>query len=402
MSFLLAIAGRNLLRNTSRTVITGAAVLFGVGLSILGWGLVAGLDENVLRAARTTYAADLLLRPDGYPTDGLTYPLADAAPVPAEFAALLDDLGPWTARTAFAAKLVNGSDAQRITVWAYDGERDPLVFPRDGWKVQGRWPTPGANELAVGHSLARLLALEEGTDVVLQTRTRDGAINANNFRVVGLVRSDNAALDNLGAWLEFTDAVPLALLGDARSHLSVRLRGDHAEAASRLAGKGFQTSTLEQECEDLLALNRIRRKSLSIVVGMIMLIAAVGIANTVIMAAFERVREVGTLLALGMRRRDIRVLFMLEGGVMGLSAGLMGALLGGGAVAHLQRKGIDLSSAVDTLFFKVAASTVIYTQFSWGVVGVALAFGTTVSVLAALWPATWASRIVPADAVKAD
>jgi hypothetical protein len=216
-------------------VITSAAVLFGVGLSILGWGLVAGLDENVLRAARTTYAGDVLLRPDGYPSDGLTYPLADAAPIPPELVTMLDGIGPWAGRTAFSARLVNGPDAQRITVWAYDAQRDPIVFPRDGWKVQGRWPEPGKNEMAVGYRLGRLLELSEGSDIVLQARTREGAINANGFRVVGLVRSDNAALDNLGAWVEYADAGPLALLGDARSHVAVRVEGDHAAAAALLA-----------------------------------------------------------------------------------------------------------------------------------------------------------------------
>ena len=64
MSFLLSMAARNLLRNAARTVITSAAVLFGEGLSILGWGLVAGLDENVLRAARTGRAGPCPARRD--------------------------------------------------------------------------------------------------------------------------------------------------------------------------------------------------------------------------------------------------------------------------------------------------------------------------------------------------
>ncbi len=402
MSFLLAIAARNLFRNAARTAITSAAVFFGVALSILGWGFVGGLDENVLRAARTTYAGDVLLRPDGYPTDGLTYPLADAAPVPPDLVSALDGIGKWTARTAFSARVVSGPDAQRITVWAYDGVRDPEVFPRDGWKVEGRWPQPGAGEVALGYRLGRLLEIEEGEEVVLQTRTRDGAINANSFRVVGLIRSDNSALDSLGAWLEYADATPLALLGDARSHVAVRVEGDHDAAAKLVAGKGFHASTLEQECDDLLALNRIRRKSLSIVVGMIMLIAAVGIANTVIMAAFERVREVGTLLALGMRRRDIRVLFMLEGGIMGLSAAILGACAGGSAVAWWSKNGIDFSGPLESMGGSMAMSTVIYTQFNWSPVAAAITFGTAIAVLASLWPANWAARIVPADAVKAD
>lgn len=402
MSFLLAIAARNLLRNAARTVITAAAVFFGVALSILGWGLVGGLDENVLRAARTTYAGDLLLRPDGYPDEGLTYPLEDAAPLSPELVTALNGVGDWTARTGFSARMVNGADAQRITVWAYDGARDPVVFPRDDWRVEGRWPTPGAGEVALGYRLARLLEVKEGTDIVLQTRTLDGAINANSFRVVGLVRSDNSALDAFGAWLEYADATPLALLGEVRSHVAVRVAGNPADFVAPLAGKGFVVTTLVEECDDLLALNRIRRKSLSIVVGMIMLIAAVGIANTVIMAAFERVREVGTLLALGMRRSDIRLLFMLEGGLMGIVAALLGAFAGGGAVLYWADKGIDFSGAIEDLGGTMAMSTMLYTQFTWPPIVASVVAGTLIATLASLWPANWAARVVPAEAVKAD
>jgi len=135
---------------------------------------------------------------------------------------------------------------------------------------------------------------------------------------------------------------------------------------------------------------------------MIMLIAAVGIANTVIMAAFERVREIGTLLALGMRRSDVRLLFVLEGGVMGLAAGLLGALLGGGAVAHWATTGLDMSSQLEQVGGSMAMSTMIYTRFTWSSVLASVALGVGISVLASLWPAVWASRIVPADAVKAD
>ena len=75
MSLLVPLAFRNLFRNVRRTVITSVAVVFGVALQILGWGLADGLDENYLRAGRTTATGDVVLRPDGYPIDGIDFPL---------------------------------------------------------------------------------------------------------------------------------------------------------------------------------------------------------------------------------------------------------------------------------------------------------------------------------------
>ena len=402
MGFLLAIAARNLVRNTVRTVLTGAAVLFGVAILILGWGLVDGIDENMLRSARTTYAGDIILRPDGYPDDGMRYPLAAAKPLSDELRARLDAVGPWTARTAVPARLVLGAEAQRVTIWGYDESSDLKIFDRKGWMIDGEFPVSGRLEVALGSSLARLLEARLGDSVVLEARTRDGAINALGYVVSAIVKSDNSSMDALGVWMPLSRLDELAVLHGVATHIAVLAPKDPAAAALTLTGLGFVPLTLAEECEDLIALNRIRRKSLGVIVGMILLIAGAGIANTVIMAAFERIREIGTLLALGMSRRDVSLLFLFEGGIMGLGAGLVGATLGSGAVLYFQVHGIDLSSELEDVGANMSIASMIYTHFSWPPVFTALGFGVTIAVLASVWPARLASSTVPADAVRAD
>lgn len=402
MSFLLALAARNLIRNVRRTAITSVAVVAGVAIMVLGWGLVDGLDDNVMRAARTTYAGELILRPDGYPDDEMRHPLDESLAIPGELRAKLDDLGVWTARTAIPARLVRGSESQHITIWAYESATETKVFDRSGWSLNGRWPVVGAAEVVVGSSLARLMAVNVGEEVLMEARTLDGAINALAYQVVGISRVDNSSMDSLGVWMEGAAAEKLVVLRGHRSHIAMQPNGGREAAQAALTGFGWTAFTLEQECEDLIAMNRIRRKSIATVVFMIMLIAATGIANTVIMATFERIREIGTLLALGMPRKDVRNLFLLEGGVMGLSAALVGASIGGAAVLHWQKHGIDIADQVEAIGPNVALSTVIYTHFSWVPLLLSLAFGVGIAILASLWPALHASRIVPAEAVKAD
>ncbi|HNC94883.1 MAG TPA: hypothetical protein PKW90_02100, partial [Myxococcota bacterium] len=82
MWFLLRLSFRNVLRNPGRTAITSVAVVAGVALMILGWGLVDGVDENVLRASSQTMTGDVLLRPVDYPTDGTSFPLDKAKAIP--------------------------------------------------------------------------------------------------------------------------------------------------------------------------------------------------------------------------------------------------------------------------------------------------------------------------------
>ncbi|MSQ02699.1 MAG: ABC transporter permease [Myxococcales bacterium] len=402
MGFLLAIAARNLVRNSVRTALTGAAVLFGVAILIFGWGLVDGIDDNMLRSARHTYAGDIILRPEGYPDDGMRYPLADARPVPAALRTRLDAVGPWTARTAVPARLVLGAEGQRVTIWGYDEATELQVFDRKGWAIEGRFPASGQLEVALGRSLARLLEAEVGASVVLEARTADGAINALAYTVSAIVKSDNSSMDALGVWMPLSRLDELAVLHGVATHIAVLSSMDPTAAAATLTGFGFTPLMLVEECEDLIAVNRIRRRSLGVIVGMILLIAGVGIANTVIMAAFERIREIGTLLALGMSRRHVSLLFLFEGGIMGLCAGLLGAALGSGAVLYFEVHGLDLSAQLKDVGANLSMASMIYTHFSWPSVFAALGFGVTIAVLASVWPARLASSTVPADAVRAD
>lgn len=402
MIFLAQLAMRNLFRNTRRSIITAMVVVFGVALQILGWGLIDGIDESFLRALRTTTTADLILRPDGYPTDGLTLPL-DATVVPP--AGLSERFrGEVAERTLFQGRIVKGAEASRVTGIAYDAVQDPTVFPRSNWTIEGSWPVGEGDEVVLGTGIAGLVGASVGDSVVIQTRTLDGAQNAYSYTVTGIVRTDNNAIDNAAAWLERRVAERLLTLGDRRSHLAIKLApgGDPVAAKSALAGLGWQVLTTEEEAADLLAINTIRRVALAVVVFIIMTIAALGIANTVIMAAYERIREIGTLLSLGMRRRDVSGMFLLEGLVLGLCAGVVGAGLGVAAVTYGEVHPLVLPQETLNAGRDMAISAYIYTKLRWPPVFLALFFSAAIAVLASVWPARWAAGQNPADAVRAD
>ncbi|MEC8380299.1 MAG: FtsX-like permease family protein, partial [Myxococcota bacterium] len=103
--------------------------------------------------------------------------------------------------------------------------------------------------------------------------------------------------------------------------------------------------------------------------------------------------------AMGMQNRDVQLMFLLEGTIMGLLAGICGGLLGGALNYYLSYTGIDLSSKADT-FGEVPIPTVIYTAFSISQILWAISFGLIVALLASIWPAQHAVSIHPADAVR--
>ena len=136
-----------------------------------------------------------------------------------------------------------------------------------------------------------------------------------------------------------------------------------------------------------------------LVVLALMGMSATGIANTVLMAAYERVREIGTLRAMGMTRPGVIQLFVLEGALLGAVGGLLGAALGSAIVLWYEGQGIELPLVMATGHLPV--SNVLYLRSSFAVTARSAVFGLVTAMVASFYPAVIASRPAPAEAVRA-
>ena len=403
---ILRLATRNLKRSPRRSLLTMSAVIAGVGVFILGEGFVSGLTENILVAAIRGTVGHVLARPAGYPTQPGQHPVDELLQVTPAARSLLDrESVAWTTRTYFAPTVAAGPDALRAVAIGFDPARDSAVFPRDQWKVRGAMPSADQDAVAVSHRVARLLKLELGARIILQVRTHRGAMNALDVAVAAITTTNNPALDSLGIFVP----APLAhklLATTLPSHLSVKLRSrDAADAfAARLGqalGEAASVVTWREETAELVQIQNVRRRALDLVMAVLMALAAFGIVNTVLMAAYERVREIGTLRALGMTEQGVLRLFVLEGLLIGVVGSLLGAAWGALLTYHWSVYPIDFSKSMEQTGGTYSASALVYTRLSPEIVLVTIALGVLVSVLASIYPARVASRMAPADAVRA-
>jgi ABC-type lipoprotein release transport system permease subunit len=137
--------------------------------------------------------------------------------------------------------------------------------------------------------------------------------------------------------------------------------------------------------------------------GIVILIVAVIIVNTLLMSVFERVREMGILAALGMKGRQIRQMFLLEAASLGVAGIVVGLVLGAAGVAYLATTGIPIGDKMAAVAgSNFALSATMYGRFDASSF-ISLSLATLIVVLlASLYPAWYAARLEPIDALHAD
>jgi ABC-type lipoprotein release transport system permease subunit len=405
-TLILRLAVRNLFRHTRRTVLTATVIVAGVGLLVLGEAVVAGSEDNIVVSAIDALVGHVQARPAGYPTQPMQHPVDKLLTIDAQTTAWLDQhTVAWTGRQLFTPTLVFGAEGLRVRAFGYDPVRDAQVFPRDLWKVRGRQPDPAKDEILVSRGVAQLLDIQPGDRLVLQTRTHLGAMNALEVQVAGIVATTQTVLDSMSVLVP----LPLSsrLLDSAQpSHLSLRLASrDLAPAAkvelARLLGRQATVVTWQDETRELVELMGTKQGAMQLMVAILMLLAGFGIANTLLMAAYERVREVGTLRALGLTEGGVVALFVVEGALVGVMGSLVGIAWGGALSLYWQVHPMELA-ATEAMGANLPMSSLLYTRFDpWSLFAAAV-FGVAVAMVASILPARTAARVAPADAVRAE
>ncbi len=168
------------------------------------------------------------------------------------------------------------------------------------------------------------------------------------------------------------------------------------QVRDRINALGFGSFSIVDQLEQLRTVFLIMNSALGLLGGISLLVASFGIANTMIMSILERTREIGIMKAIGAEDREIKLIFFVEAGVIGLTGGILGVLVAWGidGIANrlaykfiLQPQG---ASYID--FFAIP-------PYLW--LG-AILFAVLVSILAALYPAARAARIDPVKALRHD
>jgi ABC-type lipoprotein release transport system permease subunit len=264
--------------------------------------------------------------------------------------------------------------------------------------------------LLLGHTLARELGARTGDEVAVVTQAADGSLGNDLFHVAGILRTGLRNLDQSLAVAYIDDLQALLALPPERIHEVALLIGDAKAAdlvASQLTSSGILPQNavaqgwgdLSPQLKDYLNLSE---GFSAFIIFLVALFAAFGVLNTMMMAVFERTREIGMLGSLGTAPLLILVSILLEGlclAAVGLVAGFgLGSLI----MADLISRGWDLSRWIGEMsMIDTRMDPVLQGAWAWDHVisaGLGLVLAT---LLAAFFPARRAAWMNPVEALTA-
>jgi len=265
----------------------------------------------------------------------------------------------------------------------------------------------------VGSSLAREVGIEVGDELAVLGQGADGSMANDLVTVTGILETPIDMINRTGIVVHLALAQEIFAMPDQAHEINVRGIGGADDAAALVAALGGVDGAdqLEVLPWDELAPELSQMLDITEIYGLVVLFivfiaAAAGVANTMLMATFERRRELGMLLSLGTTPARLVRIVLTEAVVLGLLGVLIGTFLGGLLVFYQNQTGIDFTqwgdqeASVDMAIYGVNFSGAIYPYLSVsdcvpGFVGVVV-----VSVLAALWPAAVAARLEPVEAMR--
>ncbi|OHE77105.1 MAG: hypothetical protein A2413_17315, partial [Treponema sp. RIFOXYC1_FULL_61_9] len=352
---LATIAYRNIWRNGRRTALCIVAVAIAVFFNIFMQSWIDGMMDGIEVAVRTFETGHVNVVSSRFEAEKeyfpVQYPIADgrsAADLVAAIEAIPGVKVVLPRITAYATLF--DSNKKHALLWGVDPEREAAanhlnLTDRDDGLVEGRFPSLGANECAIGTETAVKTGLRIGDKLPFKTVSAQFSDKYWNPTVVGIFEFDYAKYDDGVVIVPIDRLQRLLVLGDSTQQLFVY--ADDAEESGRIkaavSGVVGEGHVVREWTENYwVAVMRQSSFVYVIVFGVFQIVASFLIINTVLMVIHERIKEIGMMGALGMTRREIVLVFFFESVFLSVLGAAAGCLVAGVATAIGSRFPIDM------------------------------------------------------------
>jgi ABC-type lipoprotein release transport system permease subunit len=396
-------AWRNVWRNPRRSLVTMSTMMVALCALVVFSGLMRGMQTAMEQNVVELETGDVQIFARGYQERPSLYlRIAD----PDTLLARLDRAGyRATARLRASGLAAAGASSAGALLVGVDVARDRRVSRVDREVAHGSWLDPADQKgVVIGRRLAKTLGVGPGGEILLLTNAADGSMANELYRVRGVLRGMGEAIDRGGVFMNAAAWRELLVVPDGAQQIIVRRPAGVDLPSARATVAGLAPDEDVRSWVELLptlaSILDTQRASMVLIDLIVYAAVAIVILNAMMMAVFERIRELGLLKAVGMKPVSVFVLVAAEGAWQTALALVVGLVLAAPLLYYLVRHGVNIASLAGASVQGIAYNSEWHAEIDratfTGPIGMLL-----FAVGAALtFPALKAARLQPVDAMR--
>jgi len=412
MKKFIKLAWRNIWRNWRRTILTSLAVAFGMISIIFTYSYIEGVSASVYRTLIETelghvkiVSREFLRLERVMPKEQLVYNAQSIE----DGISSLPGISTMTERIKFRLILSSEDENEPALGVGINPEQEKNLFDLRQYLIQGSYFQGSLAEMLIGYGLAEKLGVGLGDELLAVTTDINYSTYALSFTVTGIFKSGFTFMDKNFIYIPIAKAQEM-LDCDGAVHEILLLLED-AEKAKEISSEiltfleknGLKDTLTAVPWQENFFLTYLPFATVAMgsILLIIMLIAALVILNTMLMAVVERTHEIGIIKSMGMRNGGVVALILVEATYIGLLGVFIGGLIGSGLSLLAQNTGLNFTRMMEKMEFEIAFfSPIIYPKFTLGILLGAAVFCLATTLFAAVYPARKASRMEPVEALR--
>jgi len=405
MNLYLRLAWRNIWRHKRRTAIIVLAMSLTLSLMMFYDGLMNGFTDAIYGNAVKVLGGNIQVHADGYRADVGSNPLLPLTDAQAVVSAAEADptVLAATQRINTGGLVTNREGAFGVAITGIEPEKELQVNLIGQYVTEGRnLASDDTDSILIGKGLADAMNVTVGDRITLVGRSQHKEMRQRTMTIVGIFDLGMADIEKQSVYISLSEAQNLYEL-TAPTEVAIFLQhlGQEEKVITALQAStsGYEIESFQANYPDLASAIDSKGGVMNVFSIIIIAIAGVGILNLLLMAVYERTREIGVLGAMGLKANQIAVLFILEGTMIGLVGVAAGIILGLALNGYLMKVGMDFGSMTQAASYMALIKDKVYPTLGVEKLFMRASMVAIISALASVIPAIEAGRREPAEAL---
>jgi ABC-type lipoprotein release transport system permease subunit len=408
---LISLAWKNIWRNKKRSVIILIAIALGLWAGLFASSVMFGAWDSAISSAIDRELSDIQIHSPQFVKEKL---INNTIPHPDKIINILKndkEIFSFSERVVIEGMVSSPTSSVGVEIMGIDPGKEKNVTSVSSKLLEGNYLEKGPpvgrqeirNPILVGEELAKKLGLKLKSKMVLSFQTPDGSIAYAAFRIEGIFKTESSTFDKSTVFVRRDNLYSILGTTPFIHEIAIRLNNpQNLETAMNQIQKELPNLSVQdwkKIAPELDVTYELLVIELYVFLAIILLALLFGVTNTMLMSVIDRIRELGVLLAVGMKRGRIFVMIIYETIMLSLCGGILGMIFGSLTILYFSDKGINLS-AFSAAYSAYGISTELYPALPISFYPILTVMIILTAIFAAVYPAVKAIKLRPAEAIR--